>query len=355
MESRYAAPPVSPPSGIKDLRPLALGELIDRSAIFWRAHLVPLFALCLGFELINYIFAKSITLILEHSNAFMQGNKVVQARIQEDPTSMLGDAGMLMIYLTALWLVLIWSYWLATLVMTRYVVPLQLGESARPADGLRRGLNRLGSFTGAYLLSLLWGLGIGLLLVLPGGILFGLGLVLGRSGASSGAQLLGVILAVGGVLVSSLGGLAAFLWYFLRFALLAPVFAMEDLSAIAAFRRSGALISGRVAPGFTGRVKVRAMILFTAVSGIMIAVTLIFSLPSWIVRGAYGHLSDPSAVTAHPIPQALLVPVELFQVLGQSIFTPLALVFSAMFYLDMRMRREGLDLERRLDTLHPTP
>jgi hypothetical protein len=47
--------------------------------------------------------------------------------------------------------------------------------------------------------------------------------------------------------------------------------------------------------------------------------------------------------------------VELIQVFGQSIFTPLALVFYAMFYLDMRMRREGLDLGRRLDTLRPAP
>ncbi|MFL5349845.1 MAG: hypothetical protein ACJ8AT_34135 [Hyalangium sp.] len=345
---------MSPPSGIKDLRPLALGELIDRSAIFWRTHLKPLFVLCLGFELVNYIFTKGITLTLERTNLFMQGNKVVEERMKDDPTSVFRDLGTMMLAASALWVVLIWSYWLATLVMTRYVVPLQLGEAARPTDGLRRGLQRLGSFTGAYLLTLLWGLGIGLLLMLPGVILFVLGSVLGKSGSSSGAALAGILILVGGGLLIILGMIAAFLWYFLRFSLLAPVFAMEDLSALAAFRRSGALIAGRVAPGFTGRVKVRAMILFTAVSGILIAVTLLFSLPSWIVRGAYGHLTNPSAAAAHPIPQALLVPVELFQVLGQSIFTPLALVFSAMFYLDMRMRREGLDLERRLDTLRPT-
>jgi hypothetical protein len=192
-------------------------------------------------------------------------------------------------------------------------------------------------------------------LMLPGGVSLGLGALIGSAGSDSGAALGGIILGVGGVILASLGALAALLWYFLRFSLLAPVLAMEDLSALAAFRRSGALISGRVAPGFMGRVKVRAMVLFTAVSGIIIAVTFVFSLPSWIVRAAYGQLSDPAAAASHPIPQTLLVPVELFQVLGQSVFTPLALVFSAMFYLDMRMRREGLDLGRRLDTLRPTP
>jgi hypothetical protein len=251
-------------------------------------------------------------------------------------------------------IVLTWSYWLSTLVVARYVVPIQLGESARPADGLRRGLRRLGALTGAYLLSLLWGLGIGLLLTIPGFILLGLGGFLAAAAAGS-SPLLGIVITVLGGIIMGLGALAAFLWYFLRFSVLGPVFAMEELSAIEAFRRSGALLSGRVAPGFLGRVRVRAMILLTAIGGIVIAVTLIFSLPGLIVHGIYGQFTDPSAASARPIPQALLVPVELFEVLGQSIFLPLALVFSAMFYLDLRMRREGLDLERRLAHRSPAP
>ena len=197
------------------------------------------------------------------------------------------------------------------MVVARYVVPIQLGESARPADGLRRGLQRLGALTGAYLLSLLWGLGITLLCMLPGF----LSLVLGAfmTSASSGARIVGVVFSVLGIIGMSLGWLAALLWYFLRFSVLGPVFAMEDLSAMGSFRRSGALISGRVAPGFLGRVKVRAMILLTAIGGIVIAVTLIFSIPGLIVHGAYGQLSNPSAASANPIPQTLLVPVELLR------------------------------------------
>jgi hypothetical protein len=337
---------VTSSSGIKELRPLALGELIDRSALFWRAHLVPLFALCFGFELVNYIFSKGVTLILERTNElFRLSSEQLEARAQSDLAGVLGDIGSLVLAVVALWIVLVWSYWLATLVISRYVVPVQLGEPVRPVDGLRRGLARLGAFTVAYFLSQLWGLVIGLLLMLPGIILLIVGVLMESRGANPRAVL---AIIAGGGLLGLFGAVAAFLWYFLRFALLAPVFAMEDLSVLGTFRRSGALISGRVAPGFLGYVKVRAMILFSAVAGIIIAVSIIFSLPAWLVQAAYGHLTNPSAAASHPIPQALLVPVELFQVVGQSIFTPLALVFSAMFYLDMRMRREGLDLERRL-------
>jgi hypothetical protein len=340
---------VKPTPGTQALRPLALGEMIDRSATFWRAHLKPLFLLCFGFELVNYILSKAVVLFLERNSLLLQAN----AAPQDNPLDMLGDAGLVLAASSALWLVLIWSYWLATLAVTRYVVPLQLGEGARPADGLRRGWTRLASFTGAYLLSQLWALGAALLMVLPGGALFGLGFLVARDSAG-GSRLVSLVLLSGGGLLAFLGLLAAILWFFLRFSLLAPVFAMEDLGAVAAFRRSGKLISGRVQAGFLGHVKVRAMILLTVMSGILIAISFVSGLPAWIVRLSYANPFDPASVAANPIPQTLLVPVELFQVVGQSLFTPLALVFSAMFYLDMRMRREGLDLERRLDAGRPT-
>lgn len=341
-------------SGLKELRPLALGELIDRSATFWRAHLKPLFVLCFGFELANAILSKAVQLILERTSPILRAAQPeLQARTQNDPTGVLIEFGMVMLAFGVLSVVLIWSYWLSTIAVARYVVPIQLGESARPSDGIRRGLRRIGSFTGAYLLTQLWALGATLLTMLPGGLLFGLGLLLASAGANSRpATVLSVVLLILGGLVLLLGWLAAFFWYFLRFALLAPVFAMEDLSAFGSFRRSGQLISGRVTNGFLGRVKVRAMILFSVVAGILLAVSLVSGLPVWIVRLAYGNPFDPAAAAA--IPQSLLVPAELLQVVGQSFFTPLALVFSAMFYLDMRMRREGLDLERRLDALPST-
>lgn len=346
---------MSSSAGIKDLRPLSLGEIIDRCAIFWRAHLVPLFTLGLGFQLLDYIFKKGAALTLERTSSLLRNPQELEARMQDDPLGVATELGIMVLAAFLLMVILTWSYWVSTVVVARYVVPIQLGESAKPGDGLRRGLQRLGSLTGAYLLSLLWGLGISLLCMLPGALALVLGAVLSSAISGSGSRILGVVLSIIGIIGMSLGWLTALLWYFLRFSVLGPVFAMEDLSALGSFRRSGALLSGRVAPGFLGRVKVRAMILLTAIGGITIAVTLIFSLPGLIVHGAYGQLSDPSAAAAHSIPQTLLVPVELFEVLGQSIFLPLALVFSAMFYLDLRMRREGLDLERRLAHRTPAP
>ncbi len=344
--TRYAARPVSTAPSVPELRPLALGELIDRSATFWRAHLKPLFLLCFGFELVNYTLSKGALLFIERVG--LRSGPELQARTQADPMGVMTDAGLSLLSLTAVALFVIWNYWLATMAVTRYVMGAQLGEPVRPMDGLKRAAGRLGSLTGAYVLSLLWALGVGLLVLVPGGALFGGGVALAATD-SGGGKVFGFLLLAGGLLLLGLGSLGAFLWYFLRFALLPPVLAMEDVGAGGAFRRSGRLVSGRVEPGLMGLVKMRGMVLLTVLSGILIAVSFVSGLPAWVVRFAYGNPFDPVAAAANPVPQALLVPVELLQVVGQSFFTPLGLVFYAMFYLDMRMRREGLDLERRLE------
>jgi hypothetical protein len=331
--------PVSHP--LSDLRPLALGEIIDRSATFWRKHLKQLFLLGLGFNLVTYILTKAVQLLMQERLTTMQG----AASRGEMETVVLEYAWFILAILVAYF----WLYYLSMLVVARYVVPTVLGKPARPVDGLRRALQRLGSFTGAYLLSLLWGAVVLLLMTLPGLLLAVVGAVLMGQEGGTGSRLLGGVLLGVGIILMLLAPLAGLLWYMLRFSLLAPVMAMEDLSAVRSFWRSGELLSGRVEPGFTGRVKVRAMILVTVVSVILVAVSLLSGLPALIVQFTYGNPLDPVATAANPVPQGILVPAELFQVVGQAVFNPLGLVVYAMFYLDMRVRREGLDLERQVE------
>ncbi|QRK05766.1 hypothetical protein JQX13_37320 [Archangium violaceum] len=330
---------------LSDLRPLALGEIIDRAATFWRKHFKQLFLLSLGFNLVSYILTKVLQLSTRRNQLALQ-----DAAREGDLGIMGAEYAQLLMVAGGVMVVSIWLYSLNTLVVSRYVVSTQLGEPARPADGVERALRRVGPFTGAFLLSLLWGVGVTLLLMLPGGVLTGAGAAMGSLSSGPGTRLGGVFLVVGGLLLAVLGMIGGALWYLLRFSLLAPVFALEDLPAVRAFRRSGELLSGRVEPGFTGRVTVRAMILVTVVSIILIGVSLLCGLPALIVQFVFGNPLDPVAAAANPISQAILVPAELVQVVGQAIFNPLGLVVYATLYLDMRVRREGLDLERRLET-----
>lgn len=325
-----------------------MGEMIDRSATFWRGHLKPLFLLNLGFSLVNYIVLKAMTLANQRL-APMLHSADAQARAQEDPWAMMPDVATSMGLLSVMLAFLFWNYWLACLATSRYVLKAQLGEQPRPADGLRRSLSRVGAMTGAYLLSFIWSGLVTTLLLGPGAILGVIAAVMAGQGSSGLALVLGVVAAI----LASLGLVAAVLWYFLRFLLLPPVLALEDLGAWGAFRRSGELLSGRVEPGFLGRVVVRAMLLFTVVSLILLSVGLVAGMPSWLVLASHGSLFDPGTMARTP--QYLLVPTEILQVVVQSLFTPFNFVFCSLFYLDMRVRREALDLERKLEApLPPT-
>lgn len=329
---------------LSELRPLALGEIIDRAATFWRQHFKTLFLLSLGFNLVSYIIGKSVQLML------LNNYSVVMDAARTGDWAVLADYyARLMGAFAGIFVTSFWLYDLNTLVVTRYVVPTQLGEPASPAEGMRRALKRVGALTGAYVLSLFWGLGATLLMMLPGTVLAGVGGFMGMQSDAPGTRLAGVVLAVGGLLLAAFGALGGLLWYLLRFSLLSPVMAMEDLPAMRSFRRSGELLSGRVEPGFIGRVSVRAMLLVTVVSLILLSVSILCGLPALIIQFAYGSPFDPAAAAANPVPQSLLVPAELLQVVGQALFNPLGLVVYATLYLDMRVRREGLDLEKRLE------
>ncbi len=334
--------PVSP--SLSELRPLGLGEIIDRSATFWRKHLKHLFLLTFGFNLVTYILTKALQLAMQSTLAMLQG----ATKGEGDLDAALTGYGQFLVMTAGMLVATFWLYWLSTLVVCRYVVPAQLGEPVPPAEGLRRGLKQLGAFTGAYALSLPWAVGATLLMSLPGGLVIGAGVAMLGLGGTAGRVAGGIVLVIGTFLVM-FGMLGGLLWYLLRFSLLGPVLAMEDLSAVRAFRRSGELLSGRVEPGFLGRVRVRAIILVTVVSIILVAVSLVSGLPALIVQFSYGNPLDPVAAAANPVPQAILVPAELLQVVGQAVFNSMGLVFYALFYLDIRVRREGLDLESRLE------
>ncbi|MFP2957875.1 hypothetical protein ACLEPN_08600 [Myxococcus sp. 1LA] len=340
---------MSSTSAATALRPLAMGEMIDRAATFWRAHVKPLFLLSFGFTLVNYIATKGM-LALNQRVAPLFYLGTAESRAQMDPDVMLPQAAITVALWTALFLFLVWTYWLATVAASRYVLTSQLGEPVRPAEALRRGFSRLGTLTGVYLLSLGWSALVTLALMLPGLIIAIIGIV---AGVTSGSNTLAAVLGVVGALLAGLGLVAAALWYMLRFLLVPPVLAMEDLGAWETFRRSGQLLSGRVEPGFMGRVMVRAMVLFTVVSLILISVQLVSGLPSWLVMLPYGNPFE--AGTMARTPQLLLVPVELLQTVAQSLFTPINFVFCALFYLDMRVRREALDLEHQLNATPPAP
>jgi hypothetical protein len=290
------------------------------------------------FELALYGVTKVATLLGQKTMPFASTRRLAAAlQDQEHLPELARQAGIAAIGLTAIFLVDLWVGWWIQVAGTRYCVRELTGEPATLGDGLRIALRRTGRITLAFLLSLLQWTAAGVVCSVPGAALTFLGYRAAIRGSTAGS-----VAMVGGVVLIGCGGLVASLWYILRFMVTAQVLAAEDVGALTALRRSNELVSGRIGPGLVDLVKVRATILLTVMLLIRLVVQLMATVPGLIIALAFGR----SGLSG--LPQGLLIPAELISTLAEAAFGPLYLAFTAFFYLDMRVRREGLDLLLRV-------
>lgn len=325
-----------------DLRPLTLGEILDHSASFWRAHWQPLFKLFLGFELAQFVLLKAWEVVLKKYVPLARGGAATLDALKSQPEEALRQLA----WMTASGAVAAAIYLVITnfaaVAGAAFIWPRLLGRDSTIDGAIRRSLARAPAMFQFFGLMLGWTLLIAGLLMLPSGAAIGGALASEAGPVAVGLVLLGTGLALVGMVV-------AFLWWVLRFLLSSQVIAIEDVGAVGIFRRCDALSSGRIGDGFLGLVKVRLTVLVTVVSVILFTVSIVFGLPALIIQGIYGNMLDPAHATPEAIPEALMVPAQLLQTVAQSAIAPLFVVFTCFFYADMRVRREGLDLALKLE------
>ena len=108
-------------------------------------------------------------------------------------------------------------------------------------------------------------------------------------------------------------------------------------------------------PGPRETIALLAGLMFITAMGLIIfLVSLISGAPALIINAIYGNIFDPMNANPDAVPQILLVPAELLNIAAQALITPLYVAFQTSFYLDMRNRREGLDLLRQIETATAT-
>ena len=323
------------------LQPLSIGEIVDRSTSFWRTNWKSLFQLLLGFQLAQYVLLKSLELFVQRT--FPAATNPAQALelAKADPSTWLPQLGPAVVGVLLVVMVNFLVSQIAGVALTGFVYPRVTSAGAPSVgDALRLSVRRLGTTFGMFALSMGWSALAGLVFLLPGGAAVGGGVWLalqGNGGAGAAVSILGAVLVLGGFVV-------LVLWFLIRFVLASQVLAVEDLSALACFRRTDQLSSGRVGPGLLGLVKGRLTLLITIIAFILLVVGLVTGLPELVVKGLFGEL-NPTRAGASTAPQALVVPAQLLQVIAGAAITPLYVVFQVIFYVDMRVRREGLDLE----------
>ena len=326
------------------LRPLGLGELIDRAVNFWRVHWKPLFGLLLGFQLVEGTLvagSQAITRVVFP----LAGDATALKNPSPEVVAQLGGkfAMLMLAILGALFISQV-----AGVAVSHYSYARLIKKGQpNPSDSFRHAASRLGTTTGAFILSMMWSVLVGVVLMIPATALGVLGAIMAGSG--------NILLLILAGIAFILSMIVFVLWFAIRFILVSQIIAVEPLGAFATFRRADALSSGRVYAGAAGIVKLRLTVLVTIVGTILLIIGFVASIPTFVAGALYGANLQPGNTVEDVVPLYVLAPLQLFQSVLGALLAPLYTVFQTFFYTDMRVRREGLDLELALTPPHPDP
>jgi hypothetical protein len=298
------------------LRPLSLGELLDRSFTLYRQHFV---------MFVTIMAVPSVAML--GMLAAMTGVQVLatpKPGVAPDPNDVL----MMLIPLAVLGVAFLAAYWMAYIfavgATTKGVSELYLG-GVPTAMGCYRGTWR--HFGGLVLLTFVVFLRVIGLMLLCVGIPAALGTIVALA-----------VPVIGGILlvIAAFGGSVLAMVLALRYALCAPALIMEGLGANAAVRRSVELTRG-----FLGRVFLLAVCaIIVTYSGL-----LLFQMPFLV--GAV--LAGPESTVGF----WLNVLGSVMGAVGSAITSPLMLIGFAVLYFDARMRKEAFDLQLMAEALAP--
>lgn len=322
------------PANLPTLRPLSPGEILDRALQLFRSNFLSLFSLAIVFQAPSYAAGRFFQSLIQEKAPMLSRPGAFRGELPA-PEQLLwllgGAAGYILVALA--------FYQLALAALTSAAARAFMGEGIEVRRALKDSLARAPQVLGTSLLVFSW---CGLALALSA--LPGLGLVVASAFLESPA--IRVALIIAGAAVAGLAVVAVGFWLLLTYALASEVVIVERLSFIAAMRRSARLMSGSVGPSFFGNCKVRASLVHAVNLCIGISIAVVSSLPALAVSSAFGSSPlTPETYDPVRIPLWAMIPAELFQVLSQTAAMPFGLLAVIVFYFDLRIRKEGFDLE----------
>ena len=312
-----------------ELRPLSLGELLDRTFTLYRAH----FWVFVGIMAIPAAIGVPLNFFVSRSFVSSFGNPGKLAPVSPASFGFLwGFLGVIAVIGLASAIL----YAIVAAAVTFAVSEAYLGRSSTVAGAYRSVRGRVWRLLGVALnvLIRLLGIAIGISVVgMVGGLVI-VGLVTavpGAGAAGPAAAIAGVLL----VLVLYVGILAAIVYLALRYAVAIPALMLEDLGVLASIRRSVQLTKGR-----RGQVFI-ALLLSFLISAVG---SLIFYVPFYI-------LTIATTMGGHAIPAWLSLAASVSSAVGRSLTGPIFLIVLVLCYYDTRIRKEAFDLQFMMASL----
>ena len=296
------------------IRPLGLGEVIDRSIAVTRRHFRPLFAAMLAVE------APALAL-----------GRLQQARAADLLASLgagrgagaLAAAG---VFFAGVLLVLLVLQLAATAVAAAIVAP-SLGPSCDGGPSRARRTVAVATASVVQVLAFLLAPALG---AAPGVLL-----AVRASGRAT---------VVVGLVAAAVGGVALFLLVLLRLVLVPAVAAVEGNGGLAAALRSGRLMAPVRGGRFLDRPGLRASLVLLATFLLALAVNGAAGLPR-VIAVRFAGTVGPLGLFGATLPLPLEVAVSIFEAAATAALQPFSLVAVAVLYFDRRARAEALDVE----------
>lgn len=323
------------------LRPASLGELVDRTTNVWRAHWKALFRLTIGFQLVQYVLLKTWELASLRLFPVAHRSKELTALMQSDPPEAFRQFGSsLGLGLIAFSVMIVVSL-VGTVGVAAYARAVLLGRPATVPESFAVTWSKVPAVVGASARMALWGVVTLLAWCTPGALVLA-GAIATPKGPAQ------VVVLVIAMLLMIAGGVGGLLWWAVRLALISPALA-ESTTGAEAVRRARAASWGRFGPGAGNLAMVRLAIGVTLVGLVLTIVTFVAGVPALAIQAVWGNVFDPMNQTPDLVPQGLLVPAQLVQIVAQALVAPLLTVAMTAFFVDTQVRREGLDLALALE------
>ncbi len=295
-----------------DLRPLAIGEIVDGAIKLYRDHALTLLKLValvvVPVQVVSALIGWSIapdetpSVIELNGTTSVDGAEIATLAAGGIVVAVLGLVGMQ----------------LATGASLKAVSDAYLGREPRWGESLEFALGKLGSLIWIQLLAILG-------VFVPPVLLLG---VVGVLGAIAPPLFLLLILLVP-------AGLAYGFWIYVSWWVWVPALLIEDRRGRSALRRSFRLVRGRFWP--VAGVFALAWVITAVVQSV---IGVVFGLIPGLVTGGFfaTGMEGGASVTS-------LVSNIVTNSLAQTLVTPFAAAVVAIVYFDLRVRKEGFDLD----------
>ncbi|MDI3389442.1 hypothetical protein QIS99_25065 [Streptomyces sp. B-S-A8] len=315
----WGMPPAAAKPGVIPLRPLGIGEILDGAVSTMRTYWRTVLGISLTVAVVTEVVIVLLQGLVLKSQTSTDALNDPSATVDELTTAMvetLRDSSViLLVSLLGSFVVTA----LLTMVTSRAVLgkPVTTGEAWRDA---RPQLPRL--------------LGLTFLLPLLAAALVTVGALPGILVTVAGASAAGTALA----LLGGLGGLVVAIWLMVRFSLSSPALMLEKQSVRKALGRSAKLVQGSWWRVF-GIQLLAAILVNIVVSIILIPFTAVA-----VALSGDGVSSFLSSGVGN-VGWTFLIITGIGSVIGSMLAFPITAGVTVLLYIDLRIRREALDLE----------